>query len=159
LAARAKRLLCVLPFVAAAVAGCPQRQATVAAADLAPAAPDSPAPPPPRETAPAGLGSLRQPAPMKMGALAPGVYAVGPFPPRETVLRPGPEDDRHLVEVYCVGCHSPAYIAMQPPLSGKQWEAEVKKMRQAFGAVIPDAAATRIATYLAAYYGPEGPGR
>lgn len=100
-----------------------------------------------------GLGALRQPAPMRLGAQAASLYEVGAFPLRQTELRPGPEDDRQLLEVYCVGCHSTAYIAMQPPLSRAGWEAEVKKMRGTFGAVIPDPAATRIATYLSAYYG------
>lgn len=84
---------------------------------------------------------------------SPTLYEVGPFPLRATELKPGPEDDRQLVELYCVGCHSTSYIAMQPPLSRTGWESEVQKMRATFGAVIPDAAATRISTYLSAYYG------
>lgn len=90
---------------------------------------------------------------MKIGSQAPALYEVGAFPLRKTDLRPGPEDDRQLLEVYCVGCHSTAYIAMQPPLSRTAWEAEVQKMRGAYGAVIPDPAASRIATYLSSYYG------
>ena len=62
-------------------------------------------------------------------------------------------DDKRLVEVYCVGCHSTTYIAMQPPLSRSGWEATIKKMRGSYGAVIPDPAAERIVTYLSAYYG------
>lgn len=107
--------------------------------------------PPPKDTG--GLGALLQPAPMRLGGQPASLYEVGAFPLRQTQLRPGPDDDRQLVEVYCVGCHSTAYIAMQPPLSRAGWEAEVRKMRGSFGAVIPDPAATRIATYLSAYYG------
>lgn len=91
---------------------------------------------------------------MHLGSQAPALYEVGAFPVRMTELRPGPEEDRRLVEVYCVGCHSTAYIAMQPPLSQKGWEAEVQKMRSTFGAVIPDPAAARITAYLSTYYGP-----
>jgi hypothetical protein len=101
-----------------------------------------------------GLGALRQPAPLRFATQKASVYEVGPFPLSRTTLRPGPDDDRQLVEVYCVGCHSTSYIAMQPPLPRATWEAEVQKMRSAYGAVIPDAAAARIAAYLASYYGP-----
>lgn len=101
------------------------------------------------------LGLLRQPASARMedAEVRSAVYAVGEFPGNPSVLRPGPEDDRHLIDVYCVDCHSSAYITMQPPLSRAQWEAEVAKMRAAFGAVVPDPAAQRIATFLHAYYG------
>ena len=101
------------------------------------------------------LGLLRQPAVARIedAELRSAVYAVGEFPSNPSVLRPGPEDDRHLIDVYCVDCHSSAYITMQPPLSRAQWEAEVAKMRAAFGAVVPDPAAQRIATFLHAYYG------
>jgi hypothetical protein len=102
---------------------------------------------------PAGLGFLRQPAPMHSAGKEAALYEIGAFPLRNTQLRPGPEDDVQLVQIYCVGCHSTAYIAMQPRLSHAAWEAEVKKMRGTFGAVIPDPVATRIVTYLSAYYG------
>jgi hypothetical protein len=96
---------------------------------------------------------MPQPAPMRMGGQAATLYEVGAFPLRTVKLRPGPEDDMRLVEIYCVGCHSPLYVAMQPPLSRAGWEAEVQKMRNTYGAVIPDPTATRIATYLSSYYG------
>lgn len=101
------------------------------------------------------LGLLRQPAVSRIDDkdLRTAVYAVGDFPANAPGLRPGPDDDRQLIDVYCVACHSTAYITMQPPLSRAQWEAEVAKMRSAFGAVVPDAAAQRIATFLHAYYG------
>jgi hypothetical protein len=128
-----------------------------AAPDLSAAAVETgaAAPPPsrPAPAAPQGLGALRQPAPMRVGNQPPALYEVGAFPLRKAELRPGPEDDRQLVEIYCVGCHSTAYIAMQPPLSRAAWDAEVQKMRGAYGAVISDPAASRIATYLSAYYG------
>lgn len=141
--------------------GCPAQPPPTAAPDLvttpaAPTATDSPEGVPARPPAavvPQGLGLLQQPAPMRVGNQAPALYEVGAFPLRTTQLRPGPEDDRQLLEVYCIGCHSTAYIAMQPPLSRSAWEAEVQKMRGAYGAVIPDPAAARIATYLSSYYG------
>lgn len=102
-----------------------------------------------------GLGTLAQPLPMRMAKQSSALYAIGAFPPRITELRPGPEDDRRLVEINCVGCHSTAYITMQPPLSRAAWEAEVQKMRNSFGAVIADPVASRIAAYLYSYYGAE----
>ncbi len=107
----------------------------------------------PSAAEPAGLGFLRQPAPMRGTGKEAALYEIGAFPLRTITLRPGPEDDVQLVQIYCVGCHSTAYIAMQPQLSRATWEAEVKKMRGTFGAVIPDPVATRIVTYLSAYYG------
>jgi hypothetical protein len=101
------------------------------------------------------LGLLRQPKVVRLADkdAASAVYSIGELPPNPPSLRPGPEDDRHLLEVYCIGCHSTAYIATQPPLSRASWEAEVNKMRSAYGAVVPDPAAQRIATYLHSYYG------
>jgi len=59
------------------------------------------------------------------------------------------------VEGYCSMCHSTRYITMQPPLRADAWEAEVTKMRKAFGATIPDEAASKIVGYLKAHYTPE----
>ena len=141
------------------------RESTKKVADLS-AAEGSPAPPTvtvscapeaDKDAAKSGppLGFLRQPAPARIEDkdVRSAMYSVGEFPPHAPSLRPGPEDDRQLIDVYCVGCHSTAYIAMQPPLSRTQWEAEVQKMRSTFGAVVPDPAAQRIATFLHAYYG------
>ena len=62
---------------------------------------------------------------------APALYEVGPFPLRMTLLRPGPEDDRQLVELYCVGCHSTTYIATQPPSSARDFAIrELQRMQQ-----------------------------
>lgn len=100
---------------------------------------------------PSELGQLRQPLP-KLPAEG-SLYAVADFPQHTPPLHEGTADDRRLVEVYCVGCHSTTYISMQPPLPRERWEAEVKKMISPFGAMLPDNVAVRIATYLHAYYG------
>lgn len=99
------------------------------------------------------LGVLLQPIPKlpEEGS----VYSVGEFPLHSIPLLPGPEDDLHLVQTHCSVCHSTSYISAQPPLSRAAWEAEVKKMRTAYGAVIPDPVALRITTYLQSYYGPD----
>ena len=53
----------------------------------------------------------------------------------------------------CGACHSLDYIATQPPGKGSTfWDAEVKKMVQAFGAPISDEDAKKISAYLAQTY-------
>jgi|SRR6516165_9002405 hypothetical protein len=54
---------------------------------------------------------------------------------------------------YCTTCHSPAYVAIQPPFTAAQWTAEVTKMRRVYGAPIPDDAAATIVQYLTTEYG------
>jgi hypothetical protein len=149
--------LSTLLSLAACQRGAPPSHAVVdAATEVAAAAPVCPPPPPPpvNSDRPA-LGLLQQPKVARLAdkEAASAVYSIGEFPSNPPPLRPGPEDDRHLLEVYCIGCHSTAYIAMQPPLSRQTWEAEVAKMRSAYGAVVPDPAEQRIATFLHSYYG------
>lgn len=143
------------------LAGCPQPPpATVPAtppSDLAvaaPAAPEKPAADEPALHMPE-LGLLRQPLPRLPSEGS--VYAVPDFPQHTPALQDGTQDDRRLVEVYCVGCHSTTYISMQPPLGHERWEAEVKKMISSYGAMVPEPISVRIATYLHAYYGDNPP--
>jgi cytochrome c5 len=61
---------------------------------------------------------------------------------------------RDTVQAICSGCHSLDYIPLNSPFMNKQaWTAEVAKMINAYGAPIPQDAATKIADYLAANYG------
>lgn len=138
--------------------GCPPPPATpttpTATADLAAAAREAAAEKPAADE-PAlhmpELGLLRQPLPRLPSEGS--VYAVADFPQHTPALQEGTQDDRRLVEVYCVGCHSTTYISMQPPLGHERWEAEVKKMISAYGAMVPEPISVRIATYLHSYYG------
>ncbi len=66
-------------------------------------------------------------------------------------FKPGPGAGR--AQQYCQTCHSPAYVAIQPPLTAAQWTAEVTKMQKAYGAPIPDDAVAALAQYLAVTYG------
>ncbi|MEN3226213.1 c-type cytochrome [Methylorubrum rhodesianum] len=72
--------------------------------------------------------------------------------PEDTAkLRPGPGVE--IAESHCLTCHSPDYIAMQPPKKGHAfWAAEVTKMIKVYGAPIGEADAKAIADYLAASY-------
>jgi len=68
------------------------------------------------------------------------------------VLKDAP--GRDTVEAMCSGCHSLDYIPLNSPFMNKQtWAAEVAKMINAYGAPIPQDAATKVADYLAANYG------
>lgn len=97
------------------------------------------------------LGLVAQPAPP---TVPPGsVYAVGPYPLYTAQLADGP--GKELVLGYCQTCHSVTYITMQPPLPANTWAAEVNKMIQTYGAVIPDDAAKQIIAYLQSHYTPE----
>ncbi|HYW53772.1 MAG TPA: sulfite--cytochrome C oxidoreductase subunit B [Dongiaceae bacterium] len=53
----------------------------------------------------------------------------------------------------CLTCHSSAYVSTQPVLSKAQWTAEVTKMKNVYGAPIPDDAVPAIVDYLTAQYG------
>jgi cytochrome c len=46
-----------------------------------------------------------------------------------------------------------AYFSIQPGLTTAQWTAEVKKMKNAYGAPIPDDQVAALVTYLATEYG------
>ncbi|HEV2545900.1 MAG TPA: cytochrome c [Stellaceae bacterium] len=64
---------------------------------------------------------------------------------------------RDIVAANCGACHSLDYIQMNAPfMAEKQWEAEVVKMINAFGADIDAANAKTIVDYLTRQYGQGG---
>jgi cytochrome c5 len=77
------------------------------------------------------------------------------LPQVPTQVPPGPH-----VEVYeknCLICHSARYVIMQPGFSKTVWQAEVKKMVDAYGASISPADQALIVNYLVAVKGSEPP--
>jgi hypothetical protein len=58
----------------------------------------------------------------------------------------------------CSTCHTLRYVLDQPPLSRRQWAAEVDKMRRTYGASFPDEMSVPIVDYLVATHGTEPPG-
>ncbi len=74
--------------------------------------------------------------------------------PLETVSYK-PAAGLEFVNGQCLVCHSVDYVVMQPPLSRTVWTAEVKKMREKYGATIPDDQVEPIINYLATNYGTE----
>jgi len=67
-------------------------------------------------------------------------------PHNEPYLLDGPGRAEFLQQ--CVICHSPRYVVIQPTYPRKTWAAEVAKMRDEYGAPIPDAAVEPILDYL-----------
>jgi cytochrome c551/c552 len=53
----------------------------------------------------------------------------------------------------CLTCHSADYAAMQPPMSGTFWKAEVEKMAAKYGAPIPTNQVDTLTAYFTANYG------
>ncbi|HEY6357470.1 MAG TPA: hypothetical protein VIX35_04470 [Vicinamibacterales bacterium] len=68
------------------------------------------------------------------------------LPPPNDTLKDGP--NVALAQTKCLICHSADYIYMQPPLTRKQWTAEVTKMQKTFGAPIADADVPPLVDYL-----------
>lgn len=132
--------------------GCPSQPVSApvpekSAPSVHEAPPVSPAPPPLPAPLPL-LGRLLQPAPQ---ILEEGpVYAIGSLPLVPPDLPAGP--GKELVQSFCAACHSLRYIAMQPPLSAKQWTASVDKMIKTYGAVVPDEVRPQILSYLTAHF-------
>ena len=96
---------------------------------------------------------------MAVAVLAPtGLAAAQPAPP---AYAPPPETARLLdgpdlapAQRYCLACHSADYMTTQPRgMPPAFWEAEVAKMRTAYGATIPDDQVKPIVNYLTAAYG------
>ncbi len=62
-----------------------------------------------------------------------------------------------VYEKNCLLCHSARYVLMQPRFSKTQWQAEVKKMGDAYGASISPEDQALIVEYLVAVKGSEPP--
>lgn len=60
----------------------------------------------------------------------------------------GPGPGQALATANCTPCHAADYVYMQPPLTKDQWRAEVLKMKNAYGAVIPDDTVDPLVAYL-----------
>lgn len=73
------------------------------------------------------------------------------LPTETAALRPG--KGLEVAQANCFTCHSVDYIQTQPPMPRKFWEAEVKKMREKYGAPAPESAVPALVDYLASTYG------
>jgi len=74
--------------------------------------------------------------------------------PAETAsFKPGPGAD--LANGQCLVCHSVEYVVTQPPLPRAFWTASLKKMREKFGARIPEDQVGPLIDYFCRNYGTE----
>jgi mono/diheme cytochrome c family protein len=68
------------------------------------------------------------------------------MPHDESIFPDGPGRRQFLTS--CVVCHSPRYIAMQPPFNQTVWATEVHKMVTAYGAHVTPEEEAVIVTYI-----------
>jgi cytochrome c551/c552 len=73
------------------------------------------------------------------------------LPPETDSFKPGPGSA--LANGQCLTCHSVEYVVTQPPMSPAFWTAEVKKMREKFGATFAEDQIEPLAEYLSENYG------
>lgn len=76
------------------------------------------------------------------------------LPDETATLAPGPNED--LAAQNCSSCHSAEYISTQPrhlPNPAAFWQAEVTKMKAAYGAPLEAADMAKIVEYLVQTYG------
>lgn len=62
-----------------------------------------------------------------------------------------------LAQTFCLNCHSVEYCEVQPPSPEKYWAATVKKMKEKFGAPLPDEMLAPLTKYLTEAYGTPAP--
>ncbi len=84
------------------------------------------------------------------GPLAAAVLEIK-LPPETEAFKPGPGSE--IANGQCLTCHSVEYVTMQPPMPRAFWAAEVKKMRDNYGATIPPDQVEPLVDYLARNYG------
>ncbi len=74
--------------------------------------------------------------------------------PKETAAyKPGPGVE--LAKNQCLICHSAEYVSTQPRLPRAFWEANVAKMRDKYGALVPKDQVPALVEYLVKTYGKE----
>jgi sulfite dehydrogenase len=90
-----------------------------------------------------------------LGLAEPEVFAAGlkiELPPETASFKTGAGSD--LANGQCLTCHSVDYVVIQPPSPRPYWESSVKKMREKYGAAIPDELVEPLVIYLTQNYGP-----
>ncbi|MGA7782808.1 MAG: cytochrome c [Paraburkholderia sp.] len=73
------------------------------------------------------------------------------FPDSEHVFPPGAGAE--IANSQCMICHSAGMVTRQPPLRFGEWKAEINKMRNVYGAPMPEEQVEELARYLAAIKG------
>jgi sulfite dehydrogenase len=73
------------------------------------------------------------------------------LPPETAAFKQAPGAE--LANGQCLICHSVEYVTMQPPFARAFWVGSVQKMRQKYGATIPDDQIEPLVEYLTRNYG------
>ncbi len=73
------------------------------------------------------------------------------LPPETVAFKAGPGSE--LANGQCLSCHSVEYVVMQPPMPRAFWASSVKKMREKFGAQMPEEQVEPLVNYLTRVYG------
>jgi sulfite dehydrogenase len=73
------------------------------------------------------------------------------LPTETAVFKAGPGVE--IANGQCLTCHSVEYVATQPTLPRAFWASSVKKMREKYGAAIPEEQVERLLDYLTTHYG------
>ena len=88
-------------------------------------------------------------------ALALPALAEGPLeiklPPETASFKPAPGVE--IANAHCLVCHSVEYVSTQPALPKTFWASSVKKMREKYGAEIPEQQVEPLLDYLVETYG------
>jgi cytochrome c551/c552 len=88
-------------------------------------------------------------------ALAPALATGAPLqielPPETGAFQPGPGAE--IANAQCLVCHSVEYVTTQPPFPRAFWAATVKKMREKYGAQMPEPQTEPLVDYLTEHYG------
>lgn len=119
--------------------------AAAAFANAEPAKPSATPVSPATATAPASAPAAVQPA------AAPSAVREIELPADTGTYRQAPGSE--LAQAFCLNCHSVEYCETQPASGEKYWGATVKKMKEKFGAPLPDEAIAPLTKYLTETYG------
>ena len=77
------------------------------------------------------------------------------LPPETSGFKPGAGAETAIAQ--CLLCHSADYVSTQPRLARTAWKAIVLKMRDKYGAPVPEDKLERLVDYLAKIYGADTP--
>ena len=75
------------------------------------------------------------------------------LPPERAAFKTGPGVEVAMAQ--CLLCHSADYVSTQPRLSRTTWKATVLKMREKYGAPMPEDKVDPLVDYLVKTYGAE----
>lgn len=77
------------------------------------------------------------------------------LPSENATFKPGPGAE--IAVAQCLLCHSADYVSTQPRLARPVWKATLLKMRDKYGAPLPEDRIEILVDYLTKTYGAEAP--